>query len=372
MWARCVCASAGRRVGARAREAAVAADRFSFGKQPRAPAMAAAMDVRSRVLEEIVATERTFVESLRTCIAVFHAPLEAAVGSRCEDVDGPLGRLLKELALLEPFNSALLGELEAEVAGDGNVGRVFRRFAPFLKMFSRYLELYEAWSDDRKARGGDPSGDRDVCAFLGAAAADPRCRSLDLASFLVAPVQRVPRYRLLLEELAKRTADSHGDRADLDAALALVSEAAGHNNNALAEDAHHATLAALQRSIFDPKGELNVLDWPGRRLVRGPLELKKLCRKGPKHFTFWLLSDCLLYAQRYANAAAVAQRGGAGGDGYAYQLNRALPLHSVAVEDTAFATLTQRSLKRAADLLKSSDVVPRDASRCFTILYNAS
>ena len=78
---------------------------------------------------------------------------------------------------------------------------------------------------------------------------------------------------------AKRTAASHGDRADLDAALALVSEAAGHNNNALAEDAHHATLAALQRSIFDPKGELNVLDWPGRRLVRGPLELKKLCRK---------------------------------------------------------------------------------------------
>ena len=65
--------------------------------------MAAAMDVRSRVLEEIVATERTFVESLRTCIAVFHAPLEAAVGSRCEDVDGPLGRLLKELALLEPL-----------------------------------------------------------------------------------------------------------------------------------------------------------------------------------------------------------------------------------------------------------------------------
>ena len=210
--------------------------------------MAAAMDVRSRVLEEIVATERTFVESLRTCIAVFHAPLEAAVGSRCEDVDGPLGRLLKELALLEPFNSALLGELEAEVAGNGNVGRVFRRFAPFLKMFSRYLELYEAWSDDRKARGGDPSGDRDVCAFLGAAAADPRCRSLDLASFLVAPVQRVPRYRLLLEELAKRPADSHGDRADLDAALALVSEAAGHNNNALAEDAHHATLAAAARA----------------------------------------------------------------------------------------------------------------------------
>ncbi|KAH8095356.1 hypothetical protein JL720_2652 [Aureococcus anophagefferens] len=272
--------------------------------------MAAAMDVRSRVLEEIVATERTFVESLRTCIAVFHAPLEAAVGSRCEDVDGPLGRLLKELALLEPFNSALLGELEAEVAGNGNVGRVFRRFAPFLKMFSRYLELYEAWSDDRKSRRRPP-GDRDVCAFLVSAASDPRCRSLDLASFLVAPVQR--------------------------------------------------------RSIFDPKGELNVLDWPGRRLVRGPLELKKLCRKGPKHFTFWLLSDCLLYAQRYANAAAVAQRGGAGGEGYAYQLNRALPLHSVAVEDTAFATLTQRSLKRAADLLKSSDVVPRDASRSFVV-----
>ena len=58
--------------------------------------------LRGRVLEEIVATERSFVESLRTCIAVFVGPLEASLGCRASEVDGALGALLKEkLAGLE-------------------------------------------------------------------------------------------------------------------------------------------------------------------------------------------------------------------------------------------------------------------------------
>ena len=221
--------------------------------------------LRGRVLEEIVATERSFVESLRTCIAVFVGPLEASLGCRASEVDGALGALLKELGLLEPFNSALLRELEGEVeGGTGRVGRVFRRFAPFLKMFSAYLTLYEAWSASRRARDGDISGDPRVCAFVKGAEADARCRMLDLPSFLIAPVQRVPRYRLLLEELRKRTSEGHEDAEDLKVALALVSEAAGHNNAALVEDGEHAKLQLLQRSVYDPRGALNVLDWAGK------------------------------------------------------------------------------------------------------------
>ncbi len=36
--------------------------------------------------------------------------------------------------------------------------------------------------------------------------ADPRCRTLDFASFFIMPIQRVPRYVLLLNELLARTA----------------------------------------------------------------------------------------------------------------------------------------------------------------------
>ena len=50
---------------------------------------------------------------------------------------------------------------------------------------------------------------------------DARCKGRDLAQFLVAPVQRVPRYRLLLEALVLRTNEDHADRNDLDEALTL-------------------------------------------------------------------------------------------------------------------------------------------------------
>ena len=46
--------------------------------------------------------------------------------------------------------------------------------------------------------------------------------SLDLQALLITPVQRVPRYRLLLQDLIKRTHKSHGDYSNLLEALEEV------------------------------------------------------------------------------------------------------------------------------------------------------
>ena len=35
---------------------------------------------------------------------------------------------------------------DSDAQAEGRVGRVFRRYAPFLKMFASYLKLYETWS----------------------------------------------------------------------------------------------------------------------------------------------------------------------------------------------------------------------------------
>ena len=43
----------------------------------------------------------------------------------------------------------------------------------------------------------------------------PRCAGQSLQSLLIMPVQRVPRYELLLRELIKQTDDDHVDMADL-------------------------------------------------------------------------------------------------------------------------------------------------------------
>jgi len=46
-----------------------------------------------------------------------------------------------------------------------------------------------------------------------------------LASLLITPVQRLPRYNLLLDEFLKKTPDSHPDLAKLQDALAAMKEA---------------------------------------------------------------------------------------------------------------------------------------------------
>lgn len=67
-------------------------------------------------------------------------------------------------------------------------------------------------------------------AIVAEAEASPSFKGLQLNSFLVLPVQRVPRYKLLLENLLKYTPEDAPEYADVQAALNLVAEAAIHNN----------------------------------------------------------------------------------------------------------------------------------------------
>eukprot|EP00635_Sarcinochrysidales_sp_CCMP3193_P007289 CAMPEP_0118900562 /NCGR_PEP_ID=MMETSP1166-20130328/6626_1 /TAXON_ID=1104430 /ORGANISM="Chrysoreinhardia sp, Strain CCMP3193" /LENGTH=738 /DNA_ID=CAMNT_0006839709 /DNA_START=48 /DNA_END=2264 /DNA_ORIENTATION=+ len=349
---------------------------------------------RCPVVREILETERSFVASLRTAVAVFW---RQNTGAAEKDAD-PLVALVSELRSVEHFNGALLGELEEAGSGDGaRVGRIFREYAPYLKRFATYLRLYEGWTYDPE----DPR----VRAFE----EDPRCQGQSLGSFLIMPVQRVPRYRLLLEELAKRTPAGHADFADLEVALALVKEAAGHNNATAILNPCYETLTKIQLECYDPTGRFSLLDWPGRRLELGPTQMTKLCRKGPKQFTFWLFTDKIVYARRVVSSMSFSSSSSskstssptktpsssssssyslASSSSYSslasssssttqspppllkYHVSRELPLETVLLRETAFATVSHRSIQRATTLLRSPSApfVPRERGRCFEVL----
>ncbi len=54
------------------------------------------------------------------------------------------------------------------------------------------------------------------------------CESLSLMSRLILPVQRLPRYQMLLKALMKRTAADHVDYKPLGQAISLLEQAAEH------------------------------------------------------------------------------------------------------------------------------------------------
>ena len=56
------------------------------------------------------------------------------------------------------------------------------------------------------------------------------CNGLDLASFLITPVQRIPRYVMLLQDLFRNTPDSHTDYSNLNKALEKMRDVAEYVN----------------------------------------------------------------------------------------------------------------------------------------------
>ena len=89
------------------------------------------------------------------------------------------------------------------------------------------------------------------------------CGDHTIASLLIQPVQRIPRYKLLLEQLLKATPEAHPDHAPTQAALEMVSAVAHKVNTAIKRREAVEAVYELQSEFVG--GELVR---PGRYLVK--------------------------------------------------------------------------------------------------------
>lgn len=105
----------------------------------------------------------------------------------------------------------MLEELEASLASwtpRSCIGNVLFRYAPFFKMYSQaFVRQLDAPQLLQRIGSDRP----EFVEFLAAASASSECRGQTLDSYLILPVQRVPRYRLFLERLLEYTPAGHPD-----------------------------------------------------------------------------------------------------------------------------------------------------------------
>ena len=107
------------------------------------------------------------------------------------------------------------------------------------------------------------------------------------------PIQRIPRYKLLLEDLIKFSDITHVDYAGLHKALACVKELA-NNINERKRDAEAAARVEKIKDLFDKKTAAQIVQ-PSRRFVReGPV------KKADWRSNRWLIlfNDILLLADK--------------------------------------------------------------------------
>jgi hypothetical protein len=119
---------------------------------------------------------------------------------------------------------------------------------------------------------------------------------IQLSSFCISPVQRVPRYLMLLNELLKQTIKEDANSSEitiLKKAIVSIENVCQFINGAKG----HLEQVKI---ILDIEKECDLdgcLVRPRRRLLIDG-ELLKVCRKRNKRFHFWLFNDMLMYGQK--------------------------------------------------------------------------
>jgi RhoGEF domain len=109
----------------------------------------------------------------------------------------------------------------------GCVGDVFLAMTAYLKLYTQYVQNFNAAATTLQELKMQSPG---LCKLLATCSASERAKNMDINSFLIMPVQRIPRYALLLSNLLKYTREDHPDHQALSEAVTKVKDVANYVN----------------------------------------------------------------------------------------------------------------------------------------------
>ncbi|KAF9574945.1 hypothetical protein EC968_004946 [Mortierella alpina] len=188
------------------------------------------------------------------------------------------------------------GEKEQLLVLDADwcIGDIFIEIAPFLKMYSNYVKTYtSALTHINECMNRN---DR-FAEFIKSTAKRPECKNLDFQSYLMLPVQRIPRYRMLLESLLRHTPEDHPDHRKLQSAFKSMEHTANFVNETIRQHEMFGEMVDLQSKIT---GLAEPLVAPGRALLKRG-NVWKVCRRNVQLRVIILLSDCILWTSPSMN-----------------------------------------------------------------------
>lgn len=263
------------------------------------------MSIRTRVAQEILSTERTFVDSLRILQDLYINPLKERT-----DILSPEEHctIFGNISIIYSLNQKFLSDFEARMKSWDEttiIGDIFLNYSAYFKMYTSYCDGHEkAVQEYRRILRRREA----MKTFHKNATLNPESRSLTLESFLIMPIQRIPRYKLLLQVILKNCPEDHPDYEILKQALDAVAVVAKNINEAIRDRENRDKVFEIQEMFTSAKrGKRPILVEPGRRFImEGPLT--KVCRKQDKQFHFFLFNNLLVYAKRISSSAFLFHR----------------------------------------------------------------
>ena len=164
------------------------------------------MEARDYIEKELLTTEETYIEGLRVLLFEFYDKIfsEKLIKQKHRPA------LESNLAEIYKFHTQFLESLKK----GPSIPKVFNQQADFLKMYTVYVNQYDSIMN----KFSSFRNNKKLQAFLRA----KRKQKKPLTNHLILPIQRVPRYTLLLTDLKKHTPQEHSEYTDLCSALSKI------------------------------------------------------------------------------------------------------------------------------------------------------
>jgi hypothetical protein len=243
---------------------------------------------KDAVIAEILQTEISYIDKLRLLIEFYCNPLcelakNGLLSKKIKHSD--IKDLFSGIQIVMKFHDSFVEQLQQQ-ASSAQIGRIFKNAGPFMKVYKQYVETYE----DRIEKLRELKKVSEFSKFLKVAAVSS---AEDLSSLMIAPVQRLPRYVLLLKELYKRTDDSDDDKVLISEAIHVLSQITQDVNEAKRLMESTERMMILQ-SKFD--GSFQDLIRPHRRLTREiDVHYKMHASKNLREGRIFLFNDMILW-----------------------------------------------------------------------------
>ncbi|KAG2389194.1 hypothetical protein C9374_014594 [Naegleria lovaniensis] len=249
---------------------------------------------RRKIFEEIIDTEEKYLYSLELLNKNYIVPLKK---NKYLKFGRELNTIVSNLTVIVNFNNHLLTKLKN--ASEDDIGKTFQMIVPFLKTYTQYFSNYEAALNSIREADKNPKNKK-FSEWL--KKTDERSKEANQQTFkqlLIQPVQRIPRYNLLLSEVLKNTPRTHVDYDNLKLASEKMKEVADHLNRQITEIENRNKLIKL-KEIFvlnqsgKGSGITNIVEPHRKYVFEGELSiLSDNALNKQKHY-FFLFSDMLV------------------------------------------------------------------------------
>ncbi|XP_075712042.1 FYVE, RhoGEF and PH domain-containing protein 4 isoform X2 [Rhinoderma darwinii] len=243
------------------------------------------------IANELLQTERAYVSRLEL-LQTFHEALqnEAKKGSFPLDVPN---KIFSNISSIHSFHSSfLLLELEGrmnEWSVSPRIGDILQKLAPFLKMYAEYVKNFDNAMETVKTWMDRSAQFKHV---VGEIQREGKCGSLTLQHHMLGPVQRIPRYEMLLKDYLRKLPEDSLDRKDAEKSLEIISTAASHSNSAIRK------MESLKKllMVYEMLGEEEDIVHPSNEFIKEGQILKLAARNtSAQERHLFLFNNMLLY-----------------------------------------------------------------------------